>query len=82
MEMRKLWEDTKEILEREFSEEIFEMWISPLELDEGSEGDELILIAPMSLNKKEIKKYQSFIDNTIFYSFGVYKLITITFIGD
>lgn len=77
--MVELWEKTKEILEEELSKNTFEKWISLLELDCASEDDELILIAPSTLNKKELKKYISFIDNTIFYNFNLYKLITVVF---
>ena len=79
MKIVELWRRTKEILEEELSKNTFEKWISPLELDCASEDDELILIAPSTLNKKELKKYISFIDNTIFYNFNLYKLITVVF---
>lgn len=77
MKLNQLWEDVKEILEGEFSKETYEKWIYPLEFDEASEGDELILTAPISMSCPELKKYQSYIDNTIYYSFGVYKIVTI-----
>lgn len=77
--MLELWEKTKEILEGELSKDTFEKWISPLEFHSASKGDELILIAPSTLNKREIKKYISFIDNTIFYNFDLYKLVRVIF---
>lgn len=79
MELRKLWDRTKEFLEEELSEDVYERWIEPLEFDITSEGDNLNLIAPMELNKKEIKKYISFIDNTIYFTFDEYKIITVRF---